>query len=269
MNCQGPVSSATVIRCNAGRREAAPDHVAVEEPLEIRLGKNRLAVLMRTPGHDVDLATGFLLTEGLVPHPDDIAGIDYCPNVSDSELGNVLVVLPEAGRVIVPPQRAFYASASCGICGKTGIESVALAAPPASTATKFDLATLISLPERLRQCQTVFDQTGGLHAAGLYAPDGQSLCVREDIGRHNAVDKVIGALAADGRFPLPDVALLVSGRASFEICQKAAMAGIPLVASISAPSSLAIELARRLGMTLVGFLRGDGCNIYCGEQRLR
>ncbi len=244
MNRAGPVSSASVIRCTGGQRQAFSDHIAAEEPLEIRLGKQRVTVLMRTPGNDVDLATGFLLTEGLIAHPDEIVSVDYCPNVGDSERGNVLVVLPEPKRSIATQHRAFYASASCGICGKTGIETVALNARATDTAITIDLPTLISLPGKLRASQPAFDQTGGLQAAGLFAADGQLLCAREDIGRHNAVDKAIGALAAAGRFPFNDVVLLVSGRASFEICQKAAMAGIGLVASISAPSSLAIELAR-------------------------
>jgi FdhD protein len=269
MKRASPAIRISVIRCSPGIRKAGRDIVAVEEPLEIRIGKRRLAVLMRTPGDDADLALGFLLSEGLIQHPNQIAGITHCPNVREPELGNVLIVLPEPGCRITIPDRRFYAGSACGICGKTSIESVSLAVRRMNDTWDLGTSVLASLPQKLHETQVTFSKTGGLHAAGLFDAHGQLVVAREDVGRHNAVDKVIGALAADGRFPLNDLALLVSGRASFEICQKAALAGIPIVASISAPSSLAIKLARRLNQTLVAFLRGGTCSIYAGARRIR
>ncbi|MBI3946283.1 MAG: formate dehydrogenase accessory sulfurtransferase FdhD [Armatimonadetes bacterium] len=264
----GAAAPVTVIRCGGGERAAAADVVAVEEPLEIRVGGERLVVLMRTPGHDIELAAGFLLTEGLVESPAQIGAIGFCPDEPEPDLRNVVVVHPASGCVITPPERRFYAASACGVCGKTSIRAVSLAVRPLAGALTVAGRVLTSLPPALRAVQEGFQATGGLHAAGLFDAEGRLACAREDVGRHNAVDKVVGAMALKGHFPLPDRVLLLSGRASFEVCQKAAMAGIPVVASISAPSSLAVALSADLGLTLVGFLRGDTCNIYAGADRV-
>ncbi len=262
------VREAAVLRCRADARAPCQDTLAVEEPLEIRVGEERLTVLMRTPGHDCNLAVGFFLTEGLLESPAQIGDMEYCRNTGNPDERNVLVLRPAPGCRVVAPERRFYGSSACGVCGKSSIESVLLGARPPCGSFAVSREALLLLPDALRRAQTAFEVTGGMHGAGLFDAQGRLLCVREDVGRHNAVDKAIGALAIDGRFPLPDVGLLVSGRTSFEVCQKAAMAGIPLVAGISAPSSLAVELAQTLGMTLVGFLRGTSCNIYAGEERV-
>lgn len=237
------------------------DIVAVEEPLELRLGETPLAVVMRTPGDDVDLARGFLLTEGIVLHPAEIAEIE---RIDGAHVSARLAV----GTVVDPAQfqRNMFVSSSCGVCGKASIEAVRLLARPARPFTvRADVVG--SLTARLRAQQPTFDATGGLHAAALFDVHGALLAAREDVGRHNAVDKVIGA-AMQQAWPLPPSVLVVSGRQSFEVVQKAAMAGIGALVGVSAPSSLAVELADELGMLLVGFARGDGFNVYAGGGRL-
>jgi FdhD protein len=239
-----------------------PDTLAVEEPLEIRADGRSLAVTMRTPGHDVDLAIGFLLTEGLVA-PDGVhSAINCADNVVDVSLTE-----PLSDDVAA---RGFYVSSSCGICGKASIDAVTTVQRwrVADDVFTIDPDVLISLPDQLREAQKTFDRTGGLHAAGLFTRDGKLQCIREDVGRHNAVDKVVGWALTNSRLPLRETILQVSSRASFELVQKALMAGIPAMAAVSAPSSLAVEMATGAGMTLVGFLRGTSFNVYAGAGRL-
>lgn len=263
-----------VLRIRAERRSHRPDTLAVEEPMEIRVGGRALTVTMRTPGDDFDLAAGFLVAEGVVRAAEDIAGIRYCAGATADGANTYNVVdVALAPGVPLPEtslERNFYTTSSCGLCGKAGLEAVRTTAPWDLTADDLRVScrTLALLPERLRAAQRVFDKTGGLHAAGLFAPDGELLCLREDVGRHNAVDKVIGHALRAGRLPLRGTILMVSGRASFELVQKAVMAGIPLLAAVSAPSSLAVDLAREQGLTLVGFLRGSSMNVYTGAERL-
>ncbi|HET8589990.1 MAG TPA: formate dehydrogenase accessory sulfurtransferase FdhD [Nakamurella sp.] len=254
---------------------SAQDVVVVEEPLEIRVAGGPLAVTMRTPGHDVELAIGFLVSEGVITSGDQVVTARYCAGATDEGVNtyNVLDVALAPG--VTPPdpgvQRAFYTTSSCGLCGKSSIDTVRTRSAFAvadDTATVSD-ELLSDFPARLRDRQPVFDKTGGLHAAALFdMADGELLVVREDIGRHNAVDKVVGWAAAAGRLPLRGTALMVSGRASFELTQKALMAGIPLLAAVSAPSSLAVDLAAEAGMSLVGFLRGPSMVVYAGPQRI-
>jgi FdhD protein len=251
-----------------------PDTLAVEEPLELRVDGRALAVTMRTPGHDVELAHGFLLTEGVVTGPADVTAARYCDSVDDSGANtyNVLDVALAPG--VDPPatgvERNFYTTSSCGVCGKASLDAVRLRTrfPPAADATGATVDTLYGLPDALRAAQRVFDTTGGLHAAGLFTVDGAALVVREDVGRHNAVDKVLGWALLHGHVPAAGCLLMVSGRASFELVQKAAMAGVPVLAAVSAPSSLAVALAADAGMTLVGFLRGTTMNVYTGAERI-
>ncbi|MDP9342055.1 MAG: formate dehydrogenase accessory sulfurtransferase FdhD [Actinomycetota bacterium] len=261
-----PTERARVLRVRDGRRQELPDDLAAEEPLEIRLGGQAVAVTMRTPGHDTELAAGFLVTEGIV-HAADVAGVRECR--SEEGDGGVADVVLRAGAVPSGGwQRNFYATSSCGVCGKASIEAVRVAAGSVGDGPMVASGVLDSLPDRLREAQRVFDRTGGLHAAGLFRADGELALLREDVGRHNAVDKVAGRSALDGSLPLRDHILLVSGRASFEIMQKALMAGIPVVAAVSAPSSLAVRMARESNMTLVGFLRQGSFNVYAGAGRL-
>jgi len=250
-----------VLKLDGASKHDTDDVVAVEDPLEIRLRDTPLAVTMRTPGSDDDLVRGFLLTEGILLDPSEIARVD---RLDDSRLS---VVLRDG--VDVDPsrfQRNLFMSSSCGVCGKASIEAVQLFARPAPP-FQVKRGVLADLTARLRAAQPTFDATGGLHAAGLYDLDGHALVVREDVGRHNAVDKAIGAAALE-RWPLPHCLLVVSGRQSFEIVQKAAVVGIGGVVGVSAPSSLAVELAKELGMLLVGFARGEQMNVYAGEERL-
>ncbi|AZS36766.1 Sulfurtransferase FdhD [Microbacterium lemovicicum] len=252
------------------------DTLAVEEPLEIRVAGTPLAVTMRTPGHDVELAAGFLVSEGVISAGGDLLGAIHCggPGTGGAEnTYNVLDVTLAPG--VAPPApevaRNFYTTSSCGVCGKASIEAVrTVSVHDASTDdVQVEAAALAAYPDRLRAEQAVFDKTGGLHAAALFDMlTGELLVLREDVGRHNAVDKVVGWAAQHDRLPLRGVALQVSGRASFELVQKAAMAGIPLLAAVSAPSSLAVELAGEQGITLVGFLRGDTMNIYARADRI-
>lgn len=248
------------------------DDLATEEPLEIRLDGEPLSVTMRTPGADFDLTVGFLVTEGIIDHADAILSMTMCPRAA-GETGeyNVVEVALRRPRDASVGTRNFFMSSSCGVCGKASIESVTTSSPYVVSADPLavDPALLATLPETLRAAQTLFRRTGGLHAAAIFTASGELVCVREDVGRHNAFDKVIGWAATQRRLPLTSHIILASGRASFELTQKALMAGIPLLAAVSAPSSLAVELAERAGMTLVGFLRGERMNVYTGHHRLR
>ena len=248
----------------------AADAIAVEEPLEIRVGGRSIAVTMRTPGHDAELATGFLLTEGVVRSAADIVEVAHCESGQARQTGNVINVFLAAG-VEVDFQRLtrhVFASSSCGLCGKAAIDAVIQTHPPVSSSLRISAAILESLPEKLRASQKAFDATGGLHAAALFDSTGRMLIAREDVGRHNGVDKVIGWALQQGMTPLNALVLLVSGRVSYEIVQKALAAGLPLICAVSAPTSLAVELARESGLTLVGFLRGRTMNLYSGAWRV-
>ena len=250
------------------------DYLAAEEPLEIRIGEHPLSVTMRTPGDDLDLAAGFLLTEGLIQRQEQIMSLEHDPGDPENpgaNRGNVVraELTPEAMPDFEKMRRHFFAASSCGICGKASIDAVrARSMQPPNPGFRIDPEVLVQLPEILRASQPVFGRTGGLHAAALFDTNGEMLALREDIGRHNAVDKVIGWALRNGRMPLSEVALLVSGRGGFEIIQKAIVAGLPVVASVSAPSSLAVQLAREMSLTLVGFLRGKRFVVYAGDERL-
>lgn len=254
----------------AGVAPDSSDAVAVEEPLEIRVADRSVAVTMRTPGHDRELAAGFLLTEGVIRSADDLLDLVPCRDQAGGESGNVINAIPSPALAIDFGRltRHVFSSSSCGVCGKATLDAVAQAFPPVASDARFDPAMLAKLPERLRAEQPVFAATGGLHGCALFDPSGKISLVREDVGRHNALDKVLGRALLDGQLPLARCGLLLSGRVSFELVQKALAAGIPLVAGIGAPSSLAIECAERGGQTLVGFLRADRFNIYWGAHRL-
>ena len=258
----------------AGGRDDT-DRVVGEEPLEIRVGGRPLAVMMRTPGDDLDLAAGFLVTEGLVPGPEAIARLRHCaaaaegPAPGGDEANAVSATLTPG--VEVPEERwkrAIAASSACGLCGKVAIEDVLLRAPPVTSDTRVAGAVLRALPARLRAAQPLFGETGGLHAAALFALDGALRLLREDVGRHNAVDKVVGHYVRAGAWPPADSVLLVSGRAGFEIVQKAQVARLPVVAALGAPTSLAVDLAVSGGLTLVAFLREGGFNVYAHPERV-
>ena len=256
------------------------DHVAVEEPLEIRLGfstpagrtAQSISITMRTPGHDEELAVGFLFTEGIISNRGDVADVSHCgPPAPDTGNHNVVRVDlvdgvdVDLGRL----QRNFYTTSSCGVCGKSSLDALRVSgAKPINSGFKVPLDVLTAMPEKLRETQATFDQTGGLHAAAAFDSRGNIVVTREDVGRHNAVDKIAGALYSDSGLPASDMGLLVSGRASFELMQKALMCGMPLLAAVSAPSSLAVKLAQEFDVTLVGFLRGDTFNVYSGEERI-
>jgi len=269
----GRSQAISVTKMRGNLREILDDRIAVEEPLEIRLGydvdgqrqTSSVSITMRTPGDDDDLATGFLVSESIIRSPDDVAIIKPCRG------DNTIRVELESGVDVDLDrlQRHFYTTSSCGVCGKTSLDALRVQGVEAlADDARFPRDVLIRMPERLREVQATFDETGGLHAAAAFDPCGELLIVREDVGRHNAVDKVIGALFADGRLPASQLGLMVSGRASFELMQKALVAGMPLLAAVSAPSSLAVELAREFNVSLVGFLRGDTFNIYAGEERI-
>ncbi|MET8755559.1 formate dehydrogenase accessory sulfurtransferase FdhD [Streptomyces sp. NPDC004667] len=264
-----------VVRIRGGLVGARPDTLVAEEPLEIRLNGKPLAITMRTPGDDFALAVGFLASEGVVAHASDVQAVTYCEGATEDGSNTYNVVNVQLARGVPVPditlERNVYTTSSCGLCGKASLDAV-------RTATRFPgladdpvrvtAGLLGELPDRLRAAQKVFDRTGGLHAAGLFSADGELLDVREDVGRHNAVDKIVGRALQAGRLPLAGAVLLVSGRASFELAQKAVMAGIPVLAAVSAPSSLAVDLALESGLTLVGFLRGPDMNIYAGDHRI-
>jgi FdhD protein len=253
-----PYSTRRVEALRLPERETEPDLVAVEEPLEIRIAGAPVAVTMRTPGHDEELALGFCVTEGLAPVsarvPDDLAANAVEVEASDFD--------PERVR------RHFYTSSSCGVCGKGAIEAVQVAAPRVESSLELELDMVASLPGRLREAQRAFAATGGLHATGLFAADGDLLCVREDVGRHNAMDKVVGWAFGEGVLPLTQHVLCVSGRLSFELVQKAAVAGCPVLVAVGAPSSLAVELAADRGMTLCGWVREGRVTVYTESWRI-
>ena len=247
-------------RARDGEISPADDLLAVEEPLQIRANGRDLSITMRTPGHDAELAAGFLFTEGILDAREDLAAI---------ECGENSIELTLAEGVDTGTARNFYTTSSCGVCGKASIESLHAAGCRMLPALEIRREIITGLPEKLRATQAVFDHTGGLHGAGLFDAEGNLEIVREDVGRHNAVDKLIGAAYLESRLPLAKSILMLSGRASFELIQKAVMAGIPVVAAVGAPSSLAVETARRFGMTLLGFVRDGRFNIYSGLSRFR
>lgn len=271
-----------VVRVTVGERVESvrrPDTLIAEEPLEIRVNGAALAVTMRTPGDDIHLAHGFLLTEGVIRGLDDVMTARYCAgSVVDDESGqpqntfNVLDVrlAPDVPPPAVDPSRNFYMTSSCGVCGKASIDAIRQQVrwPVADDPVTFDPAVLVSLPDRLRAHQKAFKSTGGLHAAALCSADGEILHAAEDVGRHNAVDKVLGAALLADAIPAPGTVLVVSGRASFELTQKALMAGVPALVAVSAPSALAVELATEAGQTLLGFTRAPSFNVYAGAHRL-
>jgi FdhD protein len=265
------VREVEMLRVADAKTESARDRVAHEEPLEIQLGAAALAVVMRTPGDDVELVTGFLLTERVVESLADVESVRHCSEAADPEAEDnvVRVVLRPGVRTDLEKlRRNLFASSSCGVCGKATLENALATAAPLDDPARIEASLLLALPERLRAAQRGFDETGGLHAAGLFDGAGQLLVAREDVGRHNAVDKVVGWAARAGRMPLAGHLLVVSGRASFEIVQKALAARIPIVAAVSAPSSLAVALAESAGIALIGFLRGRGFNVYGARARV-
>jgi FdhD protein len=270
-----PVTRLTVDDDGATAVRRTMDTLAVEEPLEIRVGGRSLAITMRTPGHDFDLAAGFLVSEGVISTGDEYFAARYCAGATAEGLNtyNVLDVTLAPGVPAPDPslERAFYTTSSCGLCGKASIDAVRTKSQHAvlHDPLEIDPALLATFPDRLREGQDVFEKTGGLHAAALFdGVTGELLVLREDVGRHNAVDKVVGWAVKEGRLPLAGTVLMVSGRASFELTQKASMAGIPLLAAVSAPSSLAVDLADELGVTIVGFLRGRSMVVYSRPDRL-
>ncbi len=264
------VSVTGVKEWSEGQLRTQDDFLVGEEPLEIRIGDVPLSVTMRTPGHDLELATGFLFTEGLIADRSQIAAVRHEPDPRQNGANRVRVDLAP-GSVLDPEasRRNFYAASSCGVCGKASIDSVRVRCiEPPNPECVVDPELLCRLPDQLRAAQPVFSRTGGLHAAGLFSFSGELQVLREDVGRHNAVDKVVGWALANDRVPLSNSLLLVSGRGGFEIVQKALVAGVPVLASVSAPSDLAVNLAREFGMTLIGFLRGRRFVIYSGAERL-
>ncbi|MFZ3560954.1 MULTISPECIES: formate dehydrogenase accessory sulfurtransferase FdhD [unclassified Streptomyces] len=264
-----------VLRIRDGHVSTRPDTLVAEEPLEIRLNGKPLAITMRTPGDDFPLAAGFLVSEGVLATADDLQNIVYCAGATEdgSNTYNVVDVRTTPGVELpdITLERNVYTTSSCGLCGKASLDAVRTTARfPISDTPPVRLTPelLASLPDRLREAQRVFDRTGGLHAAALFDEEGGLVDIREDVGRHNAVDKLVGRALQNGRLPLSRSILMVSGRASFELAQKAVMAGIPVLAAVSAPSSLAVDLAAETGLTLIGFLRGNSMNVYAGENRI-
>ena len=272
MALQRPTLKRKVARWQDCHSSFVEDELVVEEPIEIRVGDQSLIVVMRTPGHDFELAAGFLYTEGIINSVQDIGTIAYCEDVEQVDLQNIINVNLTNGWDADSEdgwQRNFHANASCGLCGKMTIESVRQALPPIDSQLRVNPEIVYMLNDQLRSAQSVFEATGGLHAAGLFTSGGELLIIREDIGRHNAVDKVIGqALLAD-MFPLDNHVLMVSGRASFEIVQKALFARIPVVVAVSAGSTLAVDLAQESGMALIGFTRGNRMTVYTCPERIQ
>ncbi len=272
---------ATVQQVRGEQVREVSDVLAAEEPLEIRVGygpagqreHRTISITMRTPGHDFELVAGFLLTEGLIRSRADLQGVLYCPDVEKEEERENVVraeLSPTASLDLPRLERHFYTSSSCGVCGKTSIEAVHAAGCPRLPLGEVQVPASVihQLPERQREAQELFEQTGGLHAAALFSPTGELRLLREDVGRHNALDKAIGAALLADQLPLHDTVLLVSGRASFELVQKAAVAGIPVMAAVGAPSSLAVSAARDFGLTLCGFVRQQRFNIYTHPERI-
>ena len=270
-----------VSKVSGGSQRSVADNVAVEEPLEIRLGYSTpdgratrsISITMRTPGNDAELAAGFLLSESIIRGAEDIASIDPCgPPAPDSGNYNVIRVelRPGVNVDLGRLQRHFYTTSSCGVCGKTSLDALRITGfePMTACDVQFTTEMLTTLPDRIRATQHTFEETGGLHAAAVFNTDGTIESTMEDVGRHNAVDKLIGSLLLQDRLPACELGIIVSGRASFELMQKTLVAGIPLLVAVSAPSSLAVQLARDFNMTLIGFLRGQSFNIYSGESRI-
>ncbi len=276
----GGTASVRVRRMRGDRSDESDDVLAVEEPLEVRVGRaedrgappRSLSVTMRTPGQDFELAVGFLFTEGVIRGREDLASVEYARSHLRGPAENVVDVTLERGVPFDPAklERHFFATSSCGVCGKASLDAVRVLGvrPAAEGRPRVPADVIPILPERLRRSQTLFAATGGLHAAGRFSAAGELRSLREDVGRHNAVDKLVGERVLAGATPLRDEVLAVSGRASFEILQKAAVAGLPFVVAVGAPSSLAVDLAREYGMTLVGFARDHGFNVYAGEERI-
>ena len=268
------VHTGDVVRIEAGHAVRRRDVAAREEPLEIRFGGSPFVVIMRTPGSDRELAAGFLLSERIITHVGDIASIQHCTDKEASDPGNVLNVwltgdAATRAAEALAHRRAVTANSSCGVCGRRSIDDLLCSVQRIESAWTLSPGVIAGMPAALRATQDAFGETGGLHAAGLFDRDGVLVASAEDVGRHNAVDKVIGRELFLERIPLSDRVLFVSGRTSFEIVQKAVVAGVPVVAAVSAPSSLAIELARDANVTLLGFVRGDACNIYSGAHRIQ
>lgn len=262
-----------VTRVRAGVRTNDRDRAATEEPLEVRLHDKPFSVIMRTPGADRELAAGFLLSEGVLKSADDLGTLEYCTDPTAEHPENIINASLVNGSVeslakFLAERRNVTTNSSCGMCGRLTIDSLKTDLPALVIPWTVPSSTIIDIPDRLRQAQAVFDETGGLHAAGLFTRDGVLETIAEDVGRHNAVDKVIGRMVIQERLPLSNHILFVSGRTSFEIVQKAFIAGIPMLAAVSAPSSLAIELAEECGITLIGFLRGQNFNIYTHPERV-
>jgi FdhD protein len=273
MESTGPAASRSVpvTACSGATRDQHRDLVAIEAPLEVRLNGERFAVIMRTPGADRPLALGFLFSEGVIDSRADVVAVDAWPG--DSVLGNrVNVIVGErvssALLKHMDERRHVAMTSACGLCGRVSIESLARDRAPLPVSWSLDAAGVASIPARLRAAQPVFDGTGGLHAAALFIHDGEVAVSAEDVGRHNAVDKIVGTMFDGDRLPLDDFVLAVSGRASFELVQKACLAGVPMLVAVSAPSSLAIDLAEACGITLVGFARGERFNIYTHPERI-
>jgi FdhD protein len=273
----GSKTRARVRVVSDGQERRRGDYLATEEPLEIRLvagaATERLAVTMRTPGNDFELAAGFLHGEGILTDREALREISYCtdPELDAAQQYNVVNVRLDGSSMpdLRGLERHFYTSSACGVCGKASLDAIELrGCPLPAPGPRVDAEVIYGLPDKLREAQGLFESTGGLHAAGLFTADGELECLREDVGRHNAVDKLVGWALLEGRLPLADRVLLVSGRASFEIMQKALAAGVAMVCAVSAPSSLAVDVAERFGMTLAGFLRGRRFNLYAGHDRV-
>ena len=268
------VTPARALAWRDGKTIERPERLATEEPMEIRAGGPgqepvSVAVTMRTPGHDFELAVGFLVGEGLVRGRHDVATVRYCDLPPDQpQLYNVVSVSLTRRFDPAGAERRFYTTSSCGICGKASLDQVEVHCTPIPAGPPLPASVVVSLPDRLRKAQRIFEQTGGLHAAGLFDRAGKVVAVREDVGRHNAVDKLVGRALLAAELPLSDGVLMVSGRVSFELVQKAAVAGVPVICAVSAPSSLAVEAADRLGLAVVGFVRGRGFNVYSRPERL-
>jgi FdhD protein len=268
------VAPTRVLSVRSGTRVSRPDRLASEEPMEIRAAgpgqeAESVAVTLRTPGNDFELAVGFLYTEGLIGSREDVASVAYCADLLPEEQRYNIVTVdltrPFDGSAL---KRNFYATSSCGICGKASIDQVHVRCGPLEPGPIVAGSTVLALPGKLRAAQRIFEETGGLHAGGLFDAEGNVVSVREDIGRHNAVDKLVGQSVLSGTVPLSSRVLMVSGRVSFEIVQKAAIAGVPIVCAVSAPSNLAVDTAEELGMTLAGFVREDGFNVYTHDERI-
>jgi FdhD protein len=275
---RGSKTKVRVRSVEEGRARIRPDSLATEEPMEIRLAsgeaRQTVAVTMRTPGADFELAAGFLYGEGIVSSPEDILKISYCidPDIDAEQQYNIVNVELRGGRDydLKPLERHFYTTSACGVCGKASLEQLELrGCPVIPPGPELTPQKIYALPDKLREAQGLFEATGGLHAAALFDREGELVALREDVGRHNATDKLVGWALLEGRLPLSDCVVMVSGRSSFEILQKCLTAGVPVVCAISAPSSLAVDVARQFGMTLVGFLRGNRFNVYSGHERIR